>query len=118
MLGATKVEDLQQGRHRSDEDKDAPVQRRVVCAANKQSDGTILLGARHWDSCMHATAKLLEYPWPKDSEIQGFIDQFGVFMDRCEAWNVALAAGQIRYIESWNYRPSEGGYVLYSENLY
>lgn len=67
---------------------------------------------------MHATAKKLNYPWPKDTETQGFVDQFGVFMDRKEAWEVALAAGQIRFIESWNYRHSEDGYILYSENLY
>lgn len=118
MLGATKIEDLQRGRFKNKEEKEGPVQRRVVCSANKQSDGTLLLGARHWDSCMHATAKLLDYPWPKDTEIQGFIDQFGVFMNREEAWDVALAAGHIRYIESWNYSPSTGKHILYSENLY
>lgn len=76
---------------------------------------------------MRATARALSgvkegdaewYKWDMNREVQGFIDQFGVFMNRNEAWDVALAAGQIRYIESWNYRPSEGGYVLYSENLY
>lgn len=101
-------------------------ERRVVCAACKMTDGTILLGARHWDSQMHATAKRLSlalgligsYPWRMDGEVQGFIDQRGVFMDRAEAWEVALAAGQIRYIESWNHSAGKGGYILYSENLY
>jgi hypothetical protein len=36
---------------------------------------------------------------PRDwrSSRQGFIDQKGVFMTREEAWEVAVAAGQVRY---------------------
>jgi len=115
----TKLEDLPK------RDPNAPVIRRVVCTANLQKNGTILLGARHWDALMHATAAGMTQTWSKeeiqsfiDKEVQGFIDQFGVFMDRAEAWQVALAAGQIRYIESWNYIPSRDRYELYSENLY
>lgn len=112
MAYTTKIEDLPA------RDPNAPVIRRVVCAANKQSDGTILLGARHWDSLMHATADRMERTWDKEQEVQGFIDQFGVFMDRAEAWDVALSAKQIRYIESWNFSPTQKCYLLYSENLY
>jgi hypothetical protein len=43
---------------------------------------------------------------------QGFIDQFGVFMTREEAYEVAKAAGQIKY----RCGGDEGR--LFSENLY
>jgi hypothetical protein len=47
-------------------------------------------------------------------EVQGFIDQYGVFMDRKEAYAVASAAGQI------NTRRPKGypEYMLFSEDLY
>jgi hypothetical protein len=46
------------------------------------------------------------------TEEQGFIDQFGVFMTREEAYVVAKAAGQIKY------RCGGDDGVLFSENLY
>lgn len=46
---------------------------------------------------------------------QGFIDQWGVFMDRQEVWKVAEAAGQI--LHRCGGDTSNGG-TLYSENLY
>lgn len=46
---------------------------------------------------------------------QGFIDQFGAFMSRTEAWKVAEAAGQI--IRRVDGDAVDGG-TLYSENLY
>lgn len=46
-----------------------------------------------------------------DVEEQGFIDQFGVFLSREEAWEVANAVGQI-------FRKVSGEGTLYSENLY
>ena len=83
--------------------------RRVVCAANMFHDGTIILGVRHWDPfmCQQEDA----YGLRGVNEEQGFIDQWGVFMTREEAWLVAEAAGQITYRGNW-------GGVLYSENLY
>lgn len=86
------------------------VQRRVVCAANRFRDGTIILGARHWDPlmCAHASAIGLE----GGNEEQGFIDQWRVFMTREEAWKVAVAANQIMRRVGGD----EG--CLYSENLY
>lgn len=86
------------------------VQRRVVCAANRFPDGTIILGSRHWDPlmCEHASAIGLK----GGDEEQGFIDQWRVFMTREEAWQVAVAANQIiRRVGG-----DEG--CLYSENLY
>ena len=85
-------------------------QRRVVCAANMFPDGTIILGARHWDPLMCQQANALGIKG--GTEEQGFIDQWRVFMTREEAWLVAEAAGQIIYRGNW------GSGVLYSENLY
>ncbi len=86
----------------------------VVCAANRYED-TIILGARHWDTSMHRIGNklktVLAHPSSASWE-QGFIDQFGVFMTREEAWIVAEAAGQIKY------RVGGDGIKLYSENLY
>ena len=90
----------------------------VVCAANRLNipwiEGTtkykIAIGVRHFDMVM-----LEQMPKPlwSDYEIeQGFIDQFGLFMTREEAYLVAQAAGQIKY----RCGGDEG--VLYSENLY
>jgi hypothetical protein len=62
---------------------------------------------------MHAIIRQLPSvpKFPSDWE-QGFVDQYGNFMTREEAWEIAQAAGQIR-------RP-EGGApgTLYSEHLY
>lgn len=86
------------------------IQRRVVCAANRFPDGSIIIGARHWDPlmCDYASAVGLQ----GGDEEQGFIDQWRVFMTREEAWEVAVAANQIlRRVGG-----DEG--CLYSENLY
>lgn len=86
------------------------MQRRVVCAANKFPDGQVLLGARHWDDHMCHQAKVRGLRG--GTETQGFIDQYGKFMTREEAWIVANEAGQIiRRVGG-----DEG--CLYSENLY
>ncbi len=88
-------------------------QRRIVCAANRDRDGLVIVGVRHWDAFMHAQAD--SQPWVAGHHEQGFIDQFGVFMSRTEAWRVASAAGQIiRRVGGDN---ADGG-TLYSENLY
>lgn len=87
--------------------------RRVVCAANRDLLGLVILGARHWDAFMHAQAA--SQPWAAGGYEQGFIDQRGVFMDRREAWHVAAAAGQI--IRRVGGDDADGG-TLYSENLY
>lgn len=44
---------------------------------------------------------------------QGFIDQWGTFMTREQAWRVAEVAGQILYRVGGDYNGT-----LYSENLY
>ncbi len=90
--------------------------RMVVCAANMHA-GVIVLAPRHFDATMHDQISKLEEGFaPVDPGFwdQGFIDQEGVFMDRAEAYQVALAAGQINL-----HRPkSTNNELLYSEDLY
>jgi hypothetical protein len=85
----------------------------VVCAAIKSSEGKIIAGARHYDSVMRPLA----FPnherkgeWIECE--QGFIDQFGAFLSRTDAWKIAEANGQIKDLNVH----SAG--VLYSEDLY
>lgn len=95
-------------------------QRRVVCAANKY-DFLLLIGARHWDITMRTAYHNLPDSLKEmvdsnmENEQQGFIDQWGEFMTREEAWKVAEAAGQILHRCGGDTR---NGGTLYSENLY
>jgi hypothetical protein len=86
----------------------------VVCAAlRSRKTGQVIAGARHWDSIMRGIAlvdKKTLAIW-QGSE-QGFIDQYGQFMDRQEAFKVAKANNQIRRSPI----PDDG--TLYSEDLY
>tara|TARA_R110000868_G_scaffold245360_1_gene501857 strand:- start:24 stop:314 length:291 start_codon:yes stop_codon:yes gene_type:complete len=94
-------------------------QRRVVCAAILAYDGDVMLGIRHYSADMYVqiderrdgskfTHRLDEH--------QGFVDQYGVWMSREEAYQVALAAGQIIYPEACG--KGLDGPKLYSEGLY
>jgi hypothetical protein len=109
--------------------------RRVVCAAIRKG-GYVIIGARHFDSMMHrqiagqVSVCLLEQDredglreWAQAE--QGFIDQFGNFLTRQEAFVIADHAGQIlRMVGSqrdFYAFPSIGEYHqqdLYSENIY
>lgn len=90
---------------------------RIVCAANLNTEtGEIILGARHWDEWMHKQADVLERKNPENKRgwiraEQGFIDQFGKFYSREEAWAIAEKNGQI-------IREVCSPGVLFSENLY
>jgi hypothetical protein len=98
---------------------DATTQRRIVCAAIRAADGSLLLGIRHYSRDMRDQieqrmdcAKF----YHRLDEDQGFVDQHGVFLSRIEAYQVAQAAGQI-------FRPDACGHGvdgmrLYSEGLY
>jgi hypothetical protein len=93
-----------------------PVQRRVVCAAVKGNKGSIVCGARHFDNIMRMGCLAFNPQTGetfKDPRQEGFIDQFGVFMDRKEAKQVAEAAGQI-FRRVGDPESDE----LFSENLY
>jgi hypothetical protein len=94
--------------------------RRVVCAANRYPDGFIVCGARHYDMIMHQQIKeagrsRLDGYDPGGKIEQGFIDQYGTFLTRLQAWDIAEAAGQI-VRRCGNDGPD--GHGLFSENLY
>lgn len=83
---------------------------RVVCAANRNSQGFVLLGARHWDDWMRQTIDVLgfnDHDWE-----QGFIDQFGNFLTRKEAAVIAREKDQLKGM----YTVVEE--ALFSEHLY
>lgn len=86
----------------------------VVCAAIRSTvTGRVLCGARHYDSIMREHASNgteLHHEW-QGSE-QGFVDQFGKFMTREEAWLVAESANQIKH--HFGGKPGR----LFSEHLY
>jgi hypothetical protein len=52
----------------------------------------------------------------RDDDDQGFVDQYGSFMSRYEAYQIALASGQLRYPEACG--NGLDGPKLYSEGLY
>lgn len=65
----------------------------IVCSAIRQND-LIVCGARHFDKVMNNVAKLLDSSFKANGWEQGFIDQFGVFLDRFEALEVCKMSGQ------------------------
>lgn len=84
------------------------IERQVVCAANRYGD-LIVLGVRHHCPIMNRTLDLLGIGgFTKE---QGFVDQWGNYMDRKEALEVLKANG--RFI-----RDDDFSNELYSENLY
>lgn len=96
-----------------------PVRRRVVCAALRAQNGRLLLGIRHYSRDMHeqishrADGHLFKHIHDPD---QGFVDQFGVYMTREEAYGIALESGQLWRPEACG--SSIDGHKLYSEGLY
>lgn len=91
-------------------------QPRIVCAENRLPGGRLLVGVRHWDRLMSSQAGAVALRYTEEeiaTADQGFIDQFGTFYDRREAWKIAEANGQII-----NRRPGCEGPELFSENLY
>ena len=86
-------------------------QRRIVCAACIDDRGIMVIGPRHWDMVMHEQNKFVRIDAHKAE--QGFIDQRGCYLNRTEAFKVAMAAGQILH-KSGNPDSKE----LFSEDLY
>lgn len=96
---------------------------RIVCAAiRRRTDGSIITGARHFDSIMQQSlcrfqkndegtslSEAFDASW-RDAD-QGFIDQWGRFYDRKEALQLAQQNEQC-------YRNPDAGHTLYSEDLY
>lgn len=88
----------------------------IVCAANKHiPTGHILLGVRHCDEHMRLHRDQLQDKGLNSEYEQGFVDKFGNFHTRTEAWHIAVAAKQIKRRVGGD--TADGG-TLYSENLY
>jgi len=84
--------------------------RRIVCAARRK-EGVVVTGARHSDKVIKGQMEAINgFKWWQGGE-QGFIDQFGDFLTREEAWDVAVEQGQIR-------REVSSPGTLFSENIY
>jgi hypothetical protein len=93
-------------------------QRRVVCAALRATDGDVLIGIRHYSKDMTKMIErnlMVKFCHLHDKN-QGFVDQYGEYMSREEAYIVALDAGQILYPEAC--QEGTNGMKLYSEGLY
>lgn len=91
--------------------------RKVICAAcHCKTYDTVLISPRHWDSTMHKQLALFPEKYklltPNQWE-QGFVDQFGVFMTRVEAFQVAQTSGQ-----KINHTLNLSDVQLFSEGLY
>ena len=94
---------------------DTKAQPRIVCAAAQHPyrPELVAIGIRHNDELMFRSwVGLGRYSIIEFSPKQGFIDQFGKFHTREEAYVIAKAAGQIIH------RCGGDDGVLYSENLY
>ena len=92
--------------------KPIPELQRVVCAAIKHKrSGKIICGARHFDIIMQQQLTEDEFGVWADAE-QGFIDQWGTFLTRQEAHDIA-----IRQNQCINGKPHLDG-ILFSEDLY
>ena len=93
--------------------------RRVVCAAIRASDGDVLLGVRHYSLDMHKQIDARhdgnKFKHRHDPD-QGFVDQYGVYMTREEAYQVAEESEQIKYPDACG--AGLDGKKLYSEGLY
>lgn len=87
----------------------------IVCAAIRADDGEILVGIRHYSPDMvnqmlnHINGIKFQN---RKGDDQGFVDQFGNYLTRKEAWEIAMNNGQIRHELL-----SEDG-MLYTEHLY
>lgn len=91
-------------------------QNRLVCAANLYSDGTMILGSRHFDEQMRKTMMAINPDinhWKKLGHEQGFMDKRCQFHSREDAWVIAEEAGQI-----WDRDATHKEGYLFSENLY
>lgn len=94
---------------------------RVVCAACIKG-AIIICSPRHMDKTCHNLINAIDpdtTDWWYDSE-QGFIDQFGNFLTRQEAWVIAARQNQIIRLVGNQTKEDLGKTTikLYSENLY
>lgn len=94
--------------------------RRIVCAANRFYGDTIVCGARHYDEAMRSVLPHLKDAYSSANVEQGFINTWGEFLSREEAWMVASYNDQIiRIVGSQDVNHiGVYGTELFSENLY
>jgi len=95
--------------------------RRVVCAAIRAADGSLLLGIRHYSRDMHEQIAMRRDGYKflyRLDEDQGFVDQHCEWMSREEAYRVALNAGQLDVSRYERVGHGLNGPRLYSEGLY
>ena len=86
---------------------------RIVCSALLYKEYNVLIiGPRHFDKVMQRQIDLIFMDVEViETPIQGFIDQFGTFLNREEALVIAKEANQIIH----KYNPTK---LLTSEDLY
>ena len=93
--------------------------RRVVCAALRSHDGDLLLGIRHYSKDMYKQIHA-RYDGEKFLNLcddnMGFVDQFGNYINRNKAYELADENRQILYPEHIRYNKHGPG--LSSEVLY
>lgn len=89
----------------------------IVCAANRFKDGLIIAGARHFDNVMHGNVQRIfktdNRKYQCSMSQQGFIDQWGRFYNRVDAFKIVQENGQ-----PFNLERNGSDNVLYSEGLY
>lgn len=74
---------------------------RKIAQAACNYGGYIVTGTRHYCPIMHMQIDaigrdaLLEYAGGHDNVVQGFTDQYGIFLTRQEAYIIARDAGQL-----------------------
>lgn len=73
---------------------------RIVCAAIQNADGVVICSPRHYDETMHKIIEqidecLMSSFYDSSTVIQGFVDQFGNFYNRRDAYKIAKENNQI-----------------------
>lgn len=97
----------------------------IICAAIKiqfknkygHDETVIVHGLRHGD-CFTTMTKMSDLP-PRSEriEVQGFVDNRGIFYDRLEAYHAARAMNQLS-ATIIKYKEDHNENELYSEDLY
>lgn len=91
---------------------------RMIAGVANRYGSIIVMGTRHYSNLMCVGLDALVEPrvlieWAGEENYeQGFVDQYGTFLDRKEAWLLAESTGQIRY------RTGLPTGTLYSEHLW
>ena len=96
----------------------------IVSAAMKHPHKDVIIcSPRHWDTVFRNLYEIVDFdekPEHPSQWVQGFVDQFGTFYTRVDAYKVAYRRGQVKCaVGSQPPLGTEGVDIeLYSENLY